>query len=271
MVRAHPSTRQNNRGCSNFRLLIDRRSVGVSVQMQKTEASTENVLGYVPYQLWVEAAPGITRLLQDSMRSFRHELLIPNFKGIRIMQQHGSADTNVPAFHSRRMNQLISQINGDSPHQYVELKGKNHWFEGVMTTVPLLEFYDIVRREANWAKLPQDFTTMIANPAEMGARGGLLVDQLTSPDQLGRIEVERCRTSATWVLRTSNILRFHFVATKESDILPHKLTIDQNSLELPYGNEKLAYWLVRSETGFWHVRNVSFRHSTQKLTVSGIS
>lgn len=186
------------------------------------------------------------------------------------MQQHGSADDNVPAFHSRRMNQLISQINGNCRHQYVELKGKNHWFEGVMTTVPLLEFYDILRCETTSAKLPEDFTTIIANPADMGARGGLLVDQLTNPDQLGRIEVERCRISATWNLRTSNILRFHFVATKESHISPNNLIIDHTSLELPSGEEKLAYWLVRSDSG-WHVRNVTFRHSTQKLTVLGIS
>ena len=209
--------------------------------------------------------------LQNSMRSFRHELLIPNFKGIPIMQQHGSADNNVPAFHSRRMNQLISQMNGNSPHQYVELKGKNHWFDGVMTTVPLLEFYDILRRDADWAKLPQNFTIMIANPADMGARGGLLVDQLVSPDQLGRIEVERCPTSATWVLRTSNILRFHFIATKYSDILPRQLVIDQRSLDLPPGEEKFACWLVRSEQGSWHVRNVSPKHLNQQLTLQGLS
>ena len=73
MVRAYPSTGQNHSGCSNFRLLIDRRSVAISVKMQKAEASPEHVLGYVPYQYWVEADPGITRLLQNSMQSFRHE------------------------------------------------------------------------------------------------------------------------------------------------------------------------------------------------------
>lgn len=41
--------------------------------MQKAEASPEHALGYVPYQYWVEADPGITRLLQNSMQSFRHE------------------------------------------------------------------------------------------------------------------------------------------------------------------------------------------------------
>ncbi len=192
-------------------------------------------------------------LLQNSMRSFRHELLISNFKGIPIMQQHASADNNVPAFHSRRMNQLISQMNGESLHQYVELKGESHWFDGVMTTAPLLEFYGLLGREAEWAKLPRNFTIVIANPAEMGARGGLLVDQLISPEKLGKIEVERCLTSVTWVLRTINILRFHFIATQKPDIVPHKLIIDQSSLELPLGREKFDCWLVRSEQDRWHV------------------
>ena len=221
--------------------------------------------------MWAEADPGVTMLLQNSMRSFRHELLIPNLKGIPIMQQHNSADDNVPAFHSRRMNQLISQTNGDFLHQYVELKGKSHWFDGVMTTDPLLEFYDLLGRKENWAKLPLEFTIIIVNPAEMIARGGLLVDQLISPDQLGRIEVARCLKSATWVLKTSNILRLHFITTEKSDTLPHKLVIDQSSLELPPGKERFACWLVRSERGFWHVRDVSLKHSTQKLTAPGIS
>lgn len=269
MVRTHPSTRESHRGCPGFRLLINRRSADNSIQMHQAEASHYNIPGYVPYQFWVEADPAVTMLLQNSMRSFRHELLIPNFKGIPIMQQHGSADDNVPAFHSRRMNQLISQMNGDTPHQYVELNGRNHWFDGVMTTAPLLGFYGILGREADWAKLPQNFTIVIANPANMGARGGLLVDQLNSPDQIGRIEVERCPKSATWVLRTCNILRFHFIASKFSDILPHKIVIDRSSLELPPRKEKLACWLLRSERGFWHVRNVSPKQS-RKLTVSGI-
>ena len=214
-------------------------------------------------------------LLQNSRRSFRHELLIPNLKGIPIMLQHGSADNNVPAFHSRRMNQLISRMSRGFPHQYVELKGKGHWFDGVMTTRPLLGFYDILGREADWAKLPQYFTIMIANPAAMGARGGLVVDQLINPDQLGKIEVERCptsMTSTTWVLRTSNILRFHFVPTKRPDILPHKLVMDQSSLlELPPGEEVFGCWLVRSDHGLWHVRHASLQRLTRRFTFSGIS
>ena len=229
--------------------------------MQKMKVSQCILIGYVPYQMWVEANPGVTTLVQNTRRSFRHELLIPNFKGIPIVQQHGSADDNVPAFHSRRMNQLISQMNGESPHQYVELKGKGHWYEGVMTTEPLLGLYAILGREAAWAQLPQKFTTIIANPADMGARGGLLVDQLISPDQLGKIDVERCSVSATWTLITRNVLRFHFVASANSGILPDKLVIDQKCLELPPGEEKFACWLLRSEKCSWHVRDWLMKNS----------
>ena len=207
--------------------------------------------------MWTEADPGVTMLLQNSLRSFRHELLISNFKGIPVMQQHGSADNNVPAFHSRRMNQLICRMNGDSSHQYAELNGKDHWFDGIMTTAPLLEFYKILGREADWPRLPQKFALVIANPTEMDARGGLLVDQLISPDQLGKIEVERCPTSISWILRTFNVLRLHFVATIPSEVVPTKLVIDQCSLELPLGKEKFDCWLIKSEEGSWHVRKIA--------------
>lgn len=254
MVRTHPAIRESHWSCPGFRLFVDRRSVDVSIYLHKAKVSCSQTLGYVPYQMWAEADPRITTLLRNSMRSSRHELLVSNFKGIPIMQQHGSADDNVPAFHSRRMNQLTSQMNGEFLHRYVELKGKSHWFDGVMTTAPLLGFYDILEREADWPKLPQEFTIVIANPAEMGARGGLLVDQLISPDQLGKIEVERRPISKTWVLRTSNILRFHFIANQNSEAVPHQLVIDQYSLELPPGKEKFDCWLIRFKQGLWHVR-----------------
>ena len=256
MVYNHPPTRQNHWSRSSLRLFVDRRSVDVAIQVHNANASHFQFLGYVPYQMWAEADPKVIMLLRNSMRSFRHELLTSNFKGIPIVQQHVSADNNVPAFHSRRMNQLISQTNTNSDHQYVELKGKGHWFDGIMTTAPLLEFYDIIGREVDGPRLPQEFTIVIANPADMGARGGLIVDQLHNPDQLGTINVERHPTSKSWILRTSNILRFHFISTQKSDIEPHKLIVDQCPLELPTGREKFDWWLVRFEQGLWHVRKL---------------
>lgn len=196
----------------------------------------------------------MTLALQNAMQSFRHELFVSNFKGIPLLQQHGSADNNVPAFHSRLMNLLVSHSAEQASHRYVELDGKGHWFDGVMTTEPLREFYDIVSREAEWPELPESFNVVIADPAGMGPRGGLTVDQLIQPDQLGKIAVVRRPASATWVIKTSNILRFHFVCNRHLDSLPQELIIDNACpLQLPQGEEKLACWLVRSDSGSWDV------------------
>ncbi len=142
------------------------------------------------------------------MNSYRHELLVENFGGIPVMQQHGSADDNVPAYHSRRLNQLISQTGGSS--KYVELPGLGHWFDGVMTTSPLRDFYEYyLDGEQSLPELPMQFSIVIANPGDMGSRGGIVVDQLMSPDQYGRIHVERTPSSTIWILKTSNVLCFH--------------------------------------------------------------
>ena len=221
--------------------------------------------------MWKETDPRVTSLLQASLRGFRHELLVSNFHGIPILQQHGSADDNVPAFHSRRLNELISQSAGGIAPKYVELKGKGHWFEGVMSTPSLRVFYrDILRDEATWPKLPQKFTVIVANPADMGPRGSVLVDQLISPDQLGKVEVVMTPTLASWVLKTSNILRFHLCLTNASDTLPRNLVVDNSSLNLPPGDKNPLFWLVRSDEGSWHVSSYHLIFDTASLHTEGI-
>ena len=218
--------------------------------------------------MWSEADPRVTCLVQNASRSFRHELLVNNFSGIPILQQHGDVDDNVPAFHSRRMSQLISESNNDACQEYIELKDRNHWFDGVMTTQPLREFYrDILGGNSDLPQLPQSFSIVIANPADMGSRGGLVVDQLCDPDQLGKIKVAPSSTTDAWVLTTSNILRFHFSTTCGSKLPAHVIIIDKTPIRLPLGHEKRVYWLVHSEDGSWHVSEGSWQPVFRKLTV----
>ena len=205
--------------------------------------------------MWREADPRVTCLVQNALRSFRHELLVNNFSGIPILQQHGSVDDNVPVFHSRRMRQLISESKNDAQQEYIELKDKNHWFDGVMSTQPLRKFYhDTLGGVSDSPQLPQSFSVVIVNPADMGSRGGLIVDQLCDPDQLGRVEAALSSTTDAWVLTTSNIRRFHFSTTCDSKLAAHDIIIDKTPLRLPH--EKCIYWLVHSEDGSWHVSGV---------------
>lgn len=203
--------------------------------------------------MWREEDPTIFSLLQKSLRDYRHELLVGNCLGIPLMLQHGGADDNVPPFHSRRMNQLISQSAETPPLKYVELTGKGHWFDGVMTTTALRKFYaKVLSDEKDELALPLNFSITIANPADMGSRGGLIVDQLRTPDGPGKIDVKRDISLNTWTLRTSNVQRFHFTSCKSTG-MPSQVEVDHESLILPIGQAMMGFWLTRSESGIWQV------------------
>ncbi|KAL8952695.1 MAG: hypothetical protein Q9222_001394 [Ikaeria aurantiellina] len=212
-----------------------------------------SIQAYVPYHLWHEADPSITAIIRRSLLDFRHESLLENSSGIPIHQQHGSLDNNVPTSHSRRLKLLLSQI--DCPSTYVELPGKNHWFEGVMTTKNLIDFYDKVLEDPSKKKpAPLGFTMVIANPATMGSKHGIIVDQLTSSDRLGKIRVSHDVTTDTWSVSTSNVHRLHFApdATAEYDWLQTRISIDGSKIEVREDIER-NQWIVRSLDSSWKV------------------
>ena len=208
---------------------------------------------YVPYTFWRISDPRVHTVLQGSLVDYRHELFVGNFAGIPVMQQHGSMDDNVPVYHSRRMAQLISETKSSS--DYKELQGKGHWFDTIMTTTSLREFYDqILSCENTTPSLPQVFTIVVANPASMTSRGGIVVDQLITPNQLGKIQIERDDSVSIWTLKTSNILRFHFKSESSNSTLPCLAIVDGCFIRLLPDSKFEDEWLVRSLDGAWQVR-----------------
>ncbi len=194
-------------------------------------------------------------MIRSSLTDYRHELLLANFAGIPILQQHGSADDNVPAFHSRRLRQLISQYG--HPSRYIELPGKGHWFDGVMTTTCLRRFYsEVLANPSTKPELPYCFDIVTANPADLGSRGGILIDQLISPGQLGKIEVERSSERSTWTLKTSNIFRFQFSSQYSENTVPRKILIDGYLLNMPPSARLDKISFLRSDEGSWKVDNI---------------
>lgn len=215
---------------------------------------TDSFQAYVPYMFWTDLEPRIASLLQISLGDYRQELLVENLSGIPLQQQHGSADDNVSVFHSRRMSELVSQTGSCSG--YKELKGQGHWFDGVMVTTSLCNFYDqLLRGAARKPNLPQNFTIHIANPANMGSRGGIVTDQLIFPGQIGKIEINRDLPLITWTVRTSNILRFHFGPLSCDFVLPLSIIIDGCDMKLTSELGRPETWFVRSVDGSWQVRN----------------
>ncbi len=174
------------------------------------------------------------------------------------MQQHGSADDNVPVYHSRKMNQLIFQANGSST--YSELQGKGHWFDKVMTTSTLSRFYEqTLSKEQTKPSLPLNFSIIVSNPASMGSRGGIIFDQLMSPNQLGRMLILRDRQAISWTLKTSNILRFHISTRDFKGSLPQEVNIDGYPIHLLSNSPGAEQSFLRSTDGSWQVRRVQSR------------
>lgn len=193
-----------------------------------------SIQNYVPYELWQPMDPRQFAILGSSMNSYRHELLVENCKGIRILQQHGEDDDNVPAYHSRLMCQLLYQANSSS--EYFELSGQGHWFDGVMTTKHLRKFYEEqVKSTTNPVETLEAFSIVVANPGDMGFKGGIRVTQLEIPGQYGRIDVSFNTTSSAYAFKTSNVLSFEV----QSSLMRFPYTvIDQTDVEVTSDSSK---------------------------------
>jgi hypothetical protein len=163
---------------------------------------------YVPYTFWREMDPRKRGVLEAATASFRHELLASNFAEVPIYQQHGSADDNVPAYHSKLMHQLISETGGRST--FSELSGQGHWWDGVMTTPGLVEFYET---HLNHPKPPllddiDSFEIVVSNPGDMTGKFGIRVLYLEEPGQLGRLRVSRDKANDAWRFQPENVMAF---------------------------------------------------------------
>ncbi|KAF2097456.1 hypothetical protein NA57DRAFT_41840 [Rhizodiscina lignyota] len=165
-----------------------------------------SIQNYVPYQLWQTADPSKTAVLQASLNSFRHEMLVDNAKGIPILQQHGVYDDNVPTYHSRLMHALLYRAGINTTYSEVF---KGHWFDEVMETYALQEFYRThLHRIQSGPHVLANFTVVVANPADMGPKEGLRVLHLVDPGQYGRIETSTEPLRESCHFKTSNIMAF---------------------------------------------------------------
>ncbi len=201
---------------------------------------------YVPYSFWRESDPRLMAIVHASMNSYRHELLAANAKHTPTLQQHGSADDNVPPCHSRRMSQLLNE-NG-SLSEYNEVAGQGHWWQGVMTTEPLRAFYeDHLRSTKPTSKVPTNFSVVVANPADTGPKFGLQVDQLLLPGQLGRVDVSLANESM--YVKTSNVRRIKL--SKPSYRSGIFLVVDRQAIQPSETMSAIPIRLLRDSSGSW--------------------
>jgi hypothetical protein len=106
------------------------------------------------------------------------------------------------------MHQLIAQTGWRTT--YAEIHGKPHWWEDVMTTPGLAEFF---QKHLNDPKIPSiedvdSFELVVAAPTKMGSRYGIRVIYLQDPGRLGRLRVRLDRKTNIWRFEPENIVAF---------------------------------------------------------------
>jgi pimeloyl-ACP methyl ester carboxylesterase len=236
----------SNGGQGTWHILTHRPDKVIAAAPLSGYSSIQN---YVPYHFWHPADPRKTAIVQASLGSYRHELLLGNTKDTPILQQHGSADVNVPAYHSRLMHQLLPQ--SDSASTYHEMEGKPHYWDGVMTTQPLSDFiqhYLVPRadRDDNTTKIHRPFTITTMNPADTGPLHGIRIMGLAVPGQVGKVEV-MLEGLHDYIVYTNNVRTLEISAQA---IAGHTISVDDESVDLDKEGGDISVIELTSE-GKW--------------------
>ncbi|OOQ90945.1 hypothetical protein PEBR_01821 [Penicillium brasilianum] len=210
-----------------------------------------SIENYVPYTMWHDSESSLSSVLSRSRSSYKNELLVGNLAGIPVAQQHGGNDDNVPAYHGRLMHELLGHAQW--PSEYRELPGKGHWYEGVMTTTYLKDFYRTMVNQSSLTRvLPQTFTITVPSSGVLGSKAGIQVDQLYTPDVNGMFRVSRSSDSKIWHITTRNIRRFHLSATYPRAELPEAIVLDNmNGTFQVEVALRAQSWFVRDAEGQW--------------------
>ncbi|ORY18022.1 hypothetical protein BCR34DRAFT_596592 [Clohesyomyces aquaticus] len=206
---------------------------------------------YVPYELWQPMDPRRTAIVSGALNSYRHEMMMENAKGIPVLQQHGEEDDNVPTYHSRLLGQLLFQAGANS--DYYELPGKGHYFDGIMVTDQLKEFYrKYTGSNMTTYASPQDYSIVVGDPGDMGPKGALKIIALEDPGQYGRVDVVCDSDPIRCLVKTTNVAGL----TLEGKHLEQEtIDIDGQALAITAGisTPSGSVSLFKSQEGNWKV------------------
>ncbi|KAI6913175.1 alpha/beta-hydrolase [Hortaea werneckii] len=227
-----------------------------------------SIQNYVPYTFWRTTDPGKDAVIQASLNSYRHELLLENAKGIPILQQHGSEDDNVPPYHSRLLSELLEQAGVAT--EYHEMPGKPHWWDGAMTTKPLQNFYRrVLGAPLKLSSLAQnnEFVVVSTGQGDVGPKNGVLISSTTTPGQLAKVYVLFDPQTSLCSLSSNNVCGLQ-LAENFNDC--HAFRIDGQQLsEIPAISTKGLSLLKRH--GTWLVAQNSQLPARQASEQGGIN
>ncbi|KAG9062426.1 hypothetical protein KI688_005341 [Linnemannia hyalina] len=195
-----------------------------------------NIKHYVPFSGWLSNSytdAHLRGILESSIIEFDNDVHMSNTVGIPILARTGSVDDNVPPFHSRKMVRLGQEnAHNTSAIRLSEVPGQGHWFTGVLQdavmtiflqthlhdTIVTLADENPTREEVKTVvrpSFPDTCVITVVNPAGMGSKCGIQVEQLRIPYRKGTMKLEIVKRDhggelPTWIIATINIRRFAF-------------------------------------------------------------
>ncbi|KAI7218304.1 alpha/beta-hydrolase [Hortaea werneckii] len=227
-----------------------------------------SIQNYVPYTFWRTTDPGKDAVIQASLNSYRHELLLENAKGVPILQQHGSEDDNVPPYHSRLLSELLEQAGVAT--EYYEMPDKPHWWDGAMTTKPLQNFYRrVLDAPFTLSSLAQnnDFVVVSTGQGDVGPKNGVSVLSTITPGQLAKIHVVYDPETKDCLLSGSNV---HALQLSEDFNDCKAIRIDGQQLSKIPAISTKGLSLLKQQ-GIWQIVHNSQLPSRQASQQGGIN
>ncbi|KAG2176323.1 hypothetical protein INT43_005557, partial [Umbelopsis isabellina] len=181
-------------------------------------AGYTKIQDYVPFTGWIGGShsdPWLRGILESSIAEYNNDLHVSNLAGIPIHALMGGDDDNVPPLHTRKYARLANEYVADPEYVKVtEVPGEGHWWNKILDNEIYSTFIEQhVENPKDVINELEDFTVTLINPSGSGSKGGIFVEQLSTPYRLGRIHVKIVKDDqnvSTWYLTTNNIRRFRF-------------------------------------------------------------
>ncbi|KAJ3034657.1 hypothetical protein HDV00_004796 [Rhizophlyctis rosea] len=212
---------------------------------------------YIPYFMRIGDAyadPLLRGILESAIAEHDIDLYSSNMAGIPILARTGGSDDNVPPLHSRRLIRMVNEWSRrTNAANLSEIPNQGHWFSGVVDDEIMQSFLDTSIQKASaqgleLPPLPTAFSLSTLNPASTGSKGGIRILQLEVPFRLGTIRVHQ--NGDQWVLNTTNVRRFGFVADSRQDGLK-RWSVDGTNFEKPPSVSGKSYLL--GDDGVWKI------------------
>lgn len=192
--------------------------------------------------------------MESSISENDLDLYASNMAGIPILARAGGQDDNVSPMHTRRLVRLVDEwSNHLRSIQYIEDRGKGHWYDGILNDFIIQKFLishidPALNPSLSLPALPNPFTITTLNPGSSGFRAGIRILQLIVPFRLATITVQRFGNH--WKLSTTNVRRFGFTRDSRQDEI-RTWSIDETEFDSPPADAGPSYLKTGNYT--WEV------------------